>query len=694
MTKSQGNQMADARSAAVPFFSILMPAWNTGPWITAAIRSVLAQTCANWELIIVDDGSTDTTIEIISGFSDTRIRLIKTMSPSQGPGRARSIALAAATGEYVVNLDSDDLWPTWTLSTYLRAIVEHNYPPILFGNLKMFDDGTNPEHENITFNTEVLSYEDALSKECVTAGYQIIERSHAPKIYSDLPSNGEDWDFIFRIADIQQAVMIRTPVTYLYRRRNASLSSTRKNALGAAVKIYGRQQAGFYPGSDSLQQARTRRARHEIFVQMRPVLWQLQMGTLLSALFNGIFFGRGLERLKFAVAFLFHALGYAINDPLKNIPGIQHFRIALKNVSARFYPRDKTTNILVMQVNHFGDSVCFLPTLDALRRLVPTAHISFITSPYGAELVKGTNLVDEVLAFNPIEYKRLYRSPIKLLRTLAKLRIRSYDAVLADPNDPSMSPTLGFLVGAPIRIGFNTAAKGRLFFTKRFSFDESRHVIENSHRLVSEIAAQLAISKPIPQLQRTEVRFSPTELNEFKEKFKDLTDKPMIFIHPFSKYPHKEWSVERFSGLTKRITSTLPHMRVIVATDLRPFPTNDRVTVLEKLSLRELAWLIAQSALFIGNNSGAMNLAIAMGTPTLCLTGASPLFWWPYKFADSVVSNITAKLPCSPCENLVVHQSCARRLARPECMEAISIEKVLAEIVQLTNSQNNHVKVV
>lgn len=93
-----------------PLVSIVMPAFNASATIADSIRSVLDQTHTNWELIIVDDGSTDNTREIVNPFlADQRIRLINGVGRS-GPARARNIGLDAATGDVVAFLDSDDQW--------------------------------------------------------------------------------------------------------------------------------------------------------------------------------------------------------------------------------------------------------------------------------------------------------------------------------------------------------------------------------------------------------------------------------------------------------------------------------------------------------------------------------------------------------------------------------------------------------
>jgi teichuronic acid biosynthesis glycosyltransferase TuaG len=94
-----------------PLVSILMPAYNAWPFIQDAIHSVLAQTYKNWELIIVDDCSSDRT----GGFvrdefkEEKRIRVFS-LPVNSGPGSARDVALQKAEGEWVTVLDSDDAY--------------------------------------------------------------------------------------------------------------------------------------------------------------------------------------------------------------------------------------------------------------------------------------------------------------------------------------------------------------------------------------------------------------------------------------------------------------------------------------------------------------------------------------------------------------------------------------------------------
>lgn len=95
-----------------PLVSIITPCYNAASYIGETIESVLAQTYTNWEMLIVDDCSTDKSKETILSYiaKDDRIKYFKTITPSGSPAVPRNIGLDNSHGEYVAFLDADDLW--------------------------------------------------------------------------------------------------------------------------------------------------------------------------------------------------------------------------------------------------------------------------------------------------------------------------------------------------------------------------------------------------------------------------------------------------------------------------------------------------------------------------------------------------------------------------------------------------------
>lgn len=106
--------------------SIIMPSWNTGNFITESIQSVIEQTYKNWELLIVDDCSTDNTDDIVASFNDNRIKYFKNEQNS-GAALTRNRAMREAQGEWIAFLDSDDLWTPEKLEKMIAFMTENNY---------------------------------------------------------------------------------------------------------------------------------------------------------------------------------------------------------------------------------------------------------------------------------------------------------------------------------------------------------------------------------------------------------------------------------------------------------------------------------------------------------------------------------------------------------------------------------------
>lgn len=106
--------------------SVIMPSYNTADYIGETIESVMQQTYQNWELIIVDDCSTDNTDDIVAAYKDARIRYLKNQKNS-GAAVSRNRAIKEAKGTYIAFLDSDDLWVAHKLEKQIRFMEEHQY---------------------------------------------------------------------------------------------------------------------------------------------------------------------------------------------------------------------------------------------------------------------------------------------------------------------------------------------------------------------------------------------------------------------------------------------------------------------------------------------------------------------------------------------------------------------------------------
>jgi len=112
-----------------PLVSIIIPTFNSEKFISEAILSVQKQSYLNWEIILIDDCSTDATLSIVSkiALNEKRIKHFK-LAVNSGTGVARNAALASAKGKYIAFLDADDLWKPNKLALQLRFMQTNNLP--------------------------------------------------------------------------------------------------------------------------------------------------------------------------------------------------------------------------------------------------------------------------------------------------------------------------------------------------------------------------------------------------------------------------------------------------------------------------------------------------------------------------------------------------------------------------------------
>ena len=122
--------------------SVIMPSWNTADLIGESIRSVQAQTYPDWELIIVDDCSTDDTAAVVAAFDDERIRFFENETNS-GAALSRNRGLREARGEWIAFLDSDDLWMPDKLEKQIAFMRANDYP-LSYTEYDKIDEGGNP----------------------------------------------------------------------------------------------------------------------------------------------------------------------------------------------------------------------------------------------------------------------------------------------------------------------------------------------------------------------------------------------------------------------------------------------------------------------------------------------------------------------------------------------------------------------
>lgn len=148
-----------------PLISVITPAYNAERFLAGTIESVRSQTYPNWEMIIVDDQSTDRTAEIVQDFAkkDDRIRFYQ-LEQNSGAAVARNRAMKQAKGRYIAFLDSDDQWFPEKLEKQLRFMQGKDIAFSFTKYIRMEEDGT--LRDNVSKAPESVGYHD-LMKHCV-----------------------------------------------------------------------------------------------------------------------------------------------------------------------------------------------------------------------------------------------------------------------------------------------------------------------------------------------------------------------------------------------------------------------------------------------------------------------------------------------------------------------------------------------
>ena len=220
--------------------SIVMPAYNASKTVAKSIMSVQGQSYQNWELLIVDDCSTDDTGLVISGFStnDGRIRLIPLSENSGGPAYPRNAAIKEAAGEFIAFLDADDEWLPEKLARQVTFMTRSNFALSCTGYDVVSFEGA----EVGSFSPpKICAYNDLLAANsigCLTAMYdvRVLGKQYFPIC------GHEDYALWLRILRNGYSVHGLQESLARYRLTRGSVSSSKLNVMKFFWNIYRNQE--------------------------------------------------------------------------------------------------------------------------------------------------------------------------------------------------------------------------------------------------------------------------------------------------------------------------------------------------------------------------------------------------------------------------------------------------------------------
>lgn len=224
-----------------PRFTVIIPAYNAEAYLPDTLRSILAQTYNDWELVIVNDGSTDATGDIAAGFAEQEPRIRVLTQPNGGCSSASNTAWRAARGEYVCILGADDLYLPAYLETQSRFMdANPGFDIYTCNGIKFYPDGatapyfTDPRHQNVT----EFVLDDFLESNPVF-GAAIFKRSMVERLggYREDLINAEDYDFWIRAVASGARVLHNPVVLAHYRKHRGNKSGNAAAAARALVRI-------------------------------------------------------------------------------------------------------------------------------------------------------------------------------------------------------------------------------------------------------------------------------------------------------------------------------------------------------------------------------------------------------------------------------------------------------------------------
>lgn len=287
-------------------FSIIIPTYNRSDLLIKTIDSVLNQSFSDFELIVVNDGSTDDTKEILESYG-SKIRVIH--KENSGSEKSRNAGAYIAKGEYYCFFDSDDLMFPWSLEVYNKIIEAENFPPLVLGQPLHFSD-TIPRkilQQNISLIKYVV-YKDYFSKDRTvysSSSMIVIRKDYFYKAgmfrqyYTKKEYFLDDIDFMLRAGTIQPTIIIFEPPQFGYRTHAENSVKNLKRVIKSLNYLLEEEKSGKFAGGDK------RKFERHAIIGGPSYYW------LFKALTNGI--------ISDSIKFFFNAYPFILKGLLKKI---------------------------------------------------------------------------------------------------------------------------------------------------------------------------------------------------------------------------------------------------------------------------------------------------------------------------------------------------------------------------------------
>lgn len=224
-----------------PLVSIIMPCYNAEQFVAESIDSVLAQTYQNWELVVTDDNSSDSTPEIVQDYckKDQRIKLYQP-GIHQGIAKTRNHSLSKANGRFVAFLDNDDLWIPTKLEHQVQFMLDNDLA-FCYGNYELLHEDGSKMGKTI-HNAGKIHYKKYLCNTIIGSGTVMIDTEKTESLVMPLNETSDDMALWCHLLKNGFCAYPMDETILQYRLRSNSASSNKLKAAKDVWKVYRNQE--------------------------------------------------------------------------------------------------------------------------------------------------------------------------------------------------------------------------------------------------------------------------------------------------------------------------------------------------------------------------------------------------------------------------------------------------------------------
>lgn len=221
----------------MPLISVIIPVYNGEKTIRETIESVLKQTFSDFEILVINDGSQDATLDIVTSIDDSRLKVFS--YPNKGLATSRNRGISHASGDFIAFLDADDLWTSDKLEAQLKALQAHPQAAVVYSWTDFIDEFGQALGSGIhkTFNGDVFA--NLLADNFIVNGSNTLIRKQAiidVGGFDESLVNMGDWDLWLRLSAHFHFVAVPS-AQVLYRRTHNSMSMDVLRLEQAYLKI-------------------------------------------------------------------------------------------------------------------------------------------------------------------------------------------------------------------------------------------------------------------------------------------------------------------------------------------------------------------------------------------------------------------------------------------------------------------------